>query len=179
MLWNTNMSAVRMLETHHSEVEVCAFLPSPSCWNCRLPVSFPWQQILWEIRGVWLYRQQKAAEDCFKISLFKSAKLSNIHIINESSKNLLSPPMKSHPVMLIIKGSDLNCFLYGYGMFLGLFSCRSESDGARLCSTCCCSPEADTLSCFPPVGLSCCTFTLPFQHNCIIVSVPQGQTRKR
>lgn len=90
-------------------------------------------------------------------SLFKSAKLFNIHIINESFTNLPSPPMKSHPVMLIIKGSDLNCFLYGYGMFLGLFSYRSGTDGERLCLECCCSPEADTLSCFPPVGLSCCT----------------------
>lgn len=52
---------------------------------------------------------------------------------------------------------DLNCFLYGYGMLLGLFLYRSGSDGERLCFTCCCSPGADALSCFPPVGLSCCT----------------------
>lgn len=61
-------------------------------------------QLLWEIREVFDWAGSKWQLRTVKF-LFKSVKHSNIHITNESSKNRLSPSMKSQPIMLIIKGS--------------------------------------------------------------------------
>lgn len=90
--------------------EFCVFLLCPSCWK-RLPLPFPFSlfrgnrpQLLWEIREVFDWAGSKWQLRTVKF-LFKSVKHSNIHIINESSKNRLSPSMQSQPIMLIIKGS--------------------------------------------------------------------------
>lgn len=93
-------------------------------------------------------------------SLFKSAKLLNIHIINESSKNLSSfptnekPPCDAHNQREWPQLLPLWLWYVPGSIFVPIWNWW-ETIVFQV--KCCCSPEAYPLSCFPPVGLSCCT----------------------